>query len=725
MFSYHPSTMSDYGIDGRPDYSRWSTDYRMEVSAAAGLGHINNFIEPQVIITDGSGREDAFLTNSIRRKITELDKVLIELPSNAIENMMWITRLDSGSLAAWSTTYVEILIHAPRDSSGSLVRLLKSIEDADYFNYRRPHLTIELPEEVDPTTWQYLQGLIWPPLGDGGTIHQSQVTLRHRVPRGLRKSQEAAAHMVESFYPARVLDSNVLILSPQVELSPLYYHYLMYVLLEYKYSTSGKGLDVRDVFGISLDLPTYYLNDSQPFQPPTILSSSSTSSSGPLKAEEATPFLWQAPNSNAALYFGDKWMEFHSFLTRRLAATKLKTTPIYHKQITDRYPSWMEFMLELIRARGYTMLYPNFGSNGVVTVHNDLYQEPEESWPKRKRKAMKSSSSSNEQDGDLDSSDPFIIEPSDFSSVHSSPTEHSLLSSDLLSLFPDSSGPLPALSSLPLLSYQGNPLNAARFTSAAHNYAEDFRREVGHCSPNDELPLKTAMSAADLFCNIPSFVDDTDDDTTAFRDQDDASVSPNHEPVTYDPPDPTLLEEYVPPPPEPDKADNSENTQHEFEAHLNRQAARAGSSAKAKEKSMQNTPEDDAKLELKETPDNQIHDSEAISDPSANIAAKEETKKHLGQQTKTEGRTSHSKISEKPAPGRNEKGNSEASFGEPGNQVDPRKVAVKGGQKGQVPISSDSTATTKDDVDEAEEDEVKVKKAEKGNGQAERMNPGS
>ena len=685
---YNPDDVSNHTTDGRPDYSRWSSDYRMEVSVAAGLGHINNFIEPLVIITDGSGKEDAFFTNSIRRKTHDLDKVLIELPSDAIEKMMWITRLDGGSLAAWSTTYVEILIHAPRESSGSLVRLLRSIEEADYFNYRRPHLTVELPEEVDPATWQYLQELIWPPLGDGGTAHQSQVTLRHRVPRGLRNSQETAAHMVESFYPARVLDSHVLVLSPQVELSPLYYHYLTYALLEYKYSSSGRGLDIRDVFGISLDLPAYYLNDSQPFEPPTILSSPSISSGGSSNPEGAAPFLWQAPNSNAALYFGDKWVEFHSFLTRRLAATKLKTTPIYHKQITDKYPSWMEFLLELIRARGYTMLYPNFGSNGIVTVHNDLYQEPEESRTRQKKKPLGSSSKSGEQDGDFDPSESFTIDPSDFPSIRSSPPEHSLLSSDLLSLLPDSSGPLPALSSLPLLSYQGNSLNAARFTLAAHNYAEDFRKEVGHCSPNDESPRAIAMSAADLFCNIPGFVDDADDDATAFKEsgsKEDAPINPNPEPLSYDPSDPTLTEEYVPPLPNPDKADSSENTQNEFEAHLNRQAASADSSGKSKGKPKQPEQHDDTSSQSKETADAATHDSDAISDRRAKAAASEETLKHVERQTKKEGGHSGKK---KLAPGGNEKGTSEASFGKPGSEVDPRKLAVKGGEKGQVPISS-------------------------------------
>ena len=562
----------------------------MEVSVAASLVHVDNFIEPQVIIVDGSGQEDSFFINSIRRKTHDMSKTLIELPADVTENMMWITRLDAGSLSAWQTTYIEILIHAPPDSSGSLVRLLNSIEDADYFNYRRPHLTVELPEEVDPNTWSYLQEFIWPPLSDGSVAHQSQVTLRHRVPRGSRDSQEATAHMVESFYPARTLDSNVLILSPQVELSPLYYHYLMYTLLGYKYSSSGRGLEISEVLGISLELPHYYLNDSKVLEPPMILSSSVGGSAISSTSEDITPFLWQAPNSNAALYFGDKWMEFHSFLTRRLAATKMKTTPIYHKQISDKYPSWMEFLLEMIRVRGYTMLYPNFGSNGIVTVHNDLYQEPEEKRHRRK-KVSKSPKRVSDDEAELNASEPFTVDPSDFSSIRSPSPERSLLSADLLSLFPDSSGPLPALRTLPLLSYQGVELEATYFTSAAQSYADDFRKEVGHCGPDDEPPGVKPMSAVDLFCNIPGFYDQSSDTDTAFKQPTKEGVSSNSEPIVFD-----RLEVLTPLPADPDEADSSESMQSEFEEHLQRQkvgkSIQDSKKAEVKAKAEKSGPED-------------------------------------------------------------------------------------------------------------------------------------
>lgn len=379
--------------DARPDFSPWSSDFRMEISVAAALGHIQTFMHPQVVITDDQGREDGFFTKAIRAKASELGKSIIELPPDASHNMMWIARLDSTSLAgnvprlhfstladtatAWQTAYVDILIHAPPHSSGSLLRLLKSIEAADYFSYRRPHLTIELPAEIDPPSLRYLEELVWPPIDPSAAHHASQVTLRHRVPRRASTVEEASIRLVESFYPARPANSHVLVLSPQVELSPIYFHFLMYSLLEYKYSSTAAPIgEGSSLMGLSLELPSMHLNESNMFSPPIVQQASKKSGD---RSERPTPFLWQAPNSNAALYFGDKWVEFHSFLTSRVSLDPAKTPERPHL-ISERYPSWLEYILELMRARGYTLLYPNFpsGRESIASVHYELFQPPEE-----------------------------------------------------------------------------------------------------------------------------------------------------------------------------------------------------------------------------------------------------------------------------------------------------------------------------------------------------------
>lgn len=71
----------------------------MEVSVGASLGHMQTFVHPQVIITDHASREDTFFIKAVKAKAVAIDKSVIELPLDAAENFMWITRLDSGSLA--------------------------------------------------------------------------------------------------------------------------------------------------------------------------------------------------------------------------------------------------------------------------------------------------------------------------------------------------------------------------------------------------------------------------------------------------------------------------------------------------------------------------------------------------------------------------------------------------------------------------------------------------
>ena len=466
--------------DARPDFSQWSSDFRMEVSVTAGMEHIQTFLHPQIIITDDPAREDSFFIDAIRSKAADLGKGLIELPPEAAETMMWMARLDSGSLAAWPTTYVDILIQAPKGSSGSLVRLMRSIEDADYFGARRPHITVELPAEIDQPTWRYLQNLVWPPLDWSGAPHASQVTLRHRIPRRTTSEEEASARLVESFYPLRTEDSSVLLLSPQVQLSPLYYHYLMYTLLEYRYADyNRKAKDAPDLMGISLDLPSTYANDTTGFEPPR-----RTSSSG--EDREETPFRWQLPNANAALYFGNKWMEFHSFISNRLSKPPTTSPKVFSKS----HPAWLEYMLELMRARGYSLLYPNFPSEelNLATIHSDLYQVPEEFTQKKARSSSPS----------LSTNDDFTV---DLTNVKPPKNERTLLENNLVSLLP-SAGDLPELANLPLLNYEGGSITGEQSGVSSFAFSNTFRTENGGCKNQKEQEGRQPCSANDLFCHL-------------------------------------------------------------------------------------------------------------------------------------------------------------------------------------------------------------------------------
>ena len=521
----------------------------MDASITSALHHIHSFMHPQVYITDEAGNDEVFFTNAIRSKGYETQRSVIELPADALHRMMWITRLDYGSLQgrldlvcdydyqakqnlAWHNTYVDILIHAPPESSGSLIRLLRSIEEADYFGCRRPHLTIELPTDIDPPTWSFLQNLVWPPLDPSGAPHVSQVTLRHRIPIDRAGSEEASARFAESFYSARPQKSHVLVLSPRVQLSPVYYHYLFYNLLEYKYAAYGGQTDQADnLMGISLDLPTRSLDNARPFSPPVTKPKAdayTTTDEAPI-IPSPLPFLWQAPNSNAALYFGDKWAEFHSFLTNRLLVQQRHPSS-RTRIINPEQPSWTEYLLELMRTRGYTLLYPNLpSSESLATVHNELYQPPEE------ETALAPSTES------ADTVEPFTVNPLLTSPKHLPQHEQPLLTTPILTVLP-SDGDLPTLSTLSLLSYFGEALSPWLAKNEAIRYANDFRSQIGRCEAGNS---KTAipMKADDLFC-----VDLDDDPQTVEK-------------------TPAVDQPWQPPPP----AEKPETTQ-EFLAHLARQA---------------------------------------------------------------------------------------------------------------------------------------------------------
>lgn len=407
-------------------------------------------------------------------------------------------------VSAWHTTYIDLVIHAPPKSSGSLLRLLKSIQAADYFGARLPHITIELPAEIDPPTLDFLDNLVWPPIDLSGAPHASQVTLRHRLPRYGFTTEEAATHFIESFYPARSRESHVLLLSPQTELSPIYYHYIMYNVLEYQYSRYGQQAhQSENLMGISLELPSSYLNYSKQFEPPTLNLIKSNDS--PDKSLKHTPFLWQAPNSNAALYFGEKWIELHSYLSSRISLQdpelpENRRPPARQKIISEYFPAWMEYVQELMRARGYSLLYPNFaGSNdAIATVHDELYQPPEEYTPSRPR-------SSPAPIPTINPNEPFTADPATHLSNRPSSPESPLLVSSLLSLLPEP-GDLPELAELPFLAFDGNALSPSLSESTARSFAEEFRREIGGCKDSYEAIVEP-MSADDLFCSLNSSED--------------------------------------------------------------------------------------------------------------------------------------------------------------------------------------------------------------------------
>jgi hypothetical protein len=479
--------------DARPDHSTISSDNRMSSSVRAGFSYIYKYLQTSVVIIDTS-LEHSFFTHAIRDRTNELDVSLIALSNAGDESLQWLTKLDSQSLRFWNRVQLDIVVHSAAESSASLMRLLRSIKNADYFGNPLPRLTVELPSRVDPPTLTYLSRFRWPP---SSLEADSKLVIRHRTDPSPFTPAEASLHTVETFYPVNGLTSHVLILAPNAELSPSYYHYLMYAILEYKYSANIVNVD--HLLGISLDLPTKGLNGTATFSPS--------------QAGISTPcFLWQAPNSNAALYFGDKWIEFHSFLSNRLTVEPdLGQSVKQAKLISTQSPAWLEHMLELMRARGYSMLYPSFAdqaASSIVSLHQELYHMPEE-FAATPATAVDSSQSRE----DTQSLDSVTILTADVDSNTREKDATAAGTSSILTLLSqgsavtsDENGPsgLPNLADLPLLSFLGESLTLSESVQLSTSFADEFAIAHGGCRSLNDHNVNQ-RPAEYLFC-LPELI---------------------------------------------------------------------------------------------------------------------------------------------------------------------------------------------------------------------------
>ncbi|ORY18379.1 hypothetical protein BCR34DRAFT_554121 [Clohesyomyces aquaticus] len=501
--------------DARPDYTEYSSELRAEGSVKAAMTHINSFLHPQVTIIDDSISEDPFFVRGIRAKAKMLTIPIIEVPKDGADNFMWITRLDAGSLRSWHIPTVDIVVQAPSGASGGVMQLLKSIAKADYGGLKPPRLTIELPSDLDDSMKRFLESFVWPPPNPNDLLAANQLTLRRRITNQRTNQEESSIKFLELFYPTSTVHSHVLLLSPQVQLSPLYYHYIRYALLEYKYSAYGE-MDRDNIMGISLELPTTLLDGKTALKSPQSKDMHATRYTEDFDNVPNAPFLWQAPNSHAALFFGDKWAELHSFLTNRIAKQReTRKASAKPKLVSETMPAWTEYMLEFMRARGYSLFYPStLTSESFATVHNELYHPPEEFAPTPSKVA-------NEEIYSPPPKHPY--EP--FLTADSPPppprkTELPVVPlARPLHLAIPFDGDLPELPHLPYLLYDGEMIKPENASSRAITYANEFRESVGGCKIPEGKHRKVSWgSAKDLFCFGDEDENDWEDDVKPEED---------------------------------------------------------------------------------------------------------------------------------------------------------------------------------------------------------------
>lgn len=389
---------------------------------------------------------------------------------------------------------MDIVVHATPNGSGNLKRLLSSLAKSDLGAMAIPHLTIELPNTIEPQVERFLAGFRWPPTQSASSGRPNMLTLRHRIPRQKLTDEESSVRFLESFWPAQASHSHVLVLSPHTEVSPNFFHCelyplwafdvdvanaaaldLKYTLLHNRYSHMANAEDWNSkMLGISFAAPNTLLDNSQPLTVPQ--------PNG--EAGWKGAFLWEAPNSDAMLVSGEKWVELHGFVTQVLDkqhSTSQSPALLAHKEISKKYPSWLEYILQLSRLRGYFTVYPGPETASVVMgVHNDLPELPEE------YDADHDAHDEAASDDDIRDRATLLFDP--YSRVN------------ILGTLPRA-GELPSLSDVPVLSWDGQSAagGLSGLDAGAREFAARFRREVGQCA-EDEADRPFDKHARDLFC---------------------------------------------------------------------------------------------------------------------------------------------------------------------------------------------------------------------------------
>ncbi|KAL5601193.1 hypothetical protein BROUX41_005998 [Berkeleyomyces rouxiae] len=461
--------------DARPDYTLISSMSRMQMAAERAIYHINMHMHPQAVIIDGSGNENSFLLNGFRDYAAEAKLALIELPGGLPKEMSFLTMLDSVALSNWNKATVDIVVRAPAHGSAGLLRLLNSLSEADFAGVSVPHLTIELPHNVDVTTRRFLESFNWPPSHGSGASRTRMLSIRHRTTKRHPSEEENALRFFESFWPTHQNFSHVLLLEPTVQLSRNFFHYLHYSMLHYRYSHDAEvqAWDQR-LLGISLDHPTTHVDGIDPFQQPRKYIEVSDSE----RAEES--FLWQAPTSNAMLVFGNKWAEAHDLASGLLNARPWRNistasdVAIQPKILGKSYPSWMEYLLVLSRVRGYLTVYPSLTTaSTVAAVDSSSYTAPEEYTAAEANQSKQRARKQNAL----------------FSTGSTIATLDTLWRNRL-----------PMLGDMQILGWQGEVARLGDVNSAAKDYVPEFRSLYGQCTAEDPIRVRREGSVGDLFC---------------------------------------------------------------------------------------------------------------------------------------------------------------------------------------------------------------------------------
>ena len=440
--------------DARPDHALESSTERMAASVQAALQALQRELSLNAILFDDSGSEDDFFLGAIKSQAKPAGTAAIPLPNRDA----WMFSLDGHSLREWQSLSIDIVIQASSEASGNLIRLLKSIQRADYSGLTHPKLIIELPAHVDQALSDFIAGYRWPP---HASYSERRLFLRRNPDPKLSGSIERSLLTLETFYPP-TLQSHVLLLAPEVELASSFYQVLMFQALEYKAGARAAAISSR-LFGISLE---------------------------PSNANQATPVsLSQAIEGSAVLFFGDRWNELHNFVTLRLYADPEWERTVATAFSPEKAPAWLQAISELLQAQGMFMLHvnPGGGASPLITVHNEI--------------------ASARASGRIDVSDlsAFSIkEKSDVLVVDEDwqkqkPEHFMLATASVTSLLGEQERSL-AFDDVSVIDHSGKLLTWKEVDIVTKTFRESFAKTVGGCQSVEHLEQSERSEIGRLFC---------------------------------------------------------------------------------------------------------------------------------------------------------------------------------------------------------------------------------
>ncbi|GAA5935134.1 hypothetical protein JCM10213_000654 [Rhodosporidiobolus nylandii] len=293
---------------------------------------------------------------------------VVGMRSAEVRKAEWVGALELEALRHWHVPRIDLSV-VTNDRPVSLHRLVSSLQTAYYYG-DDVALSLNLEQTTDRLTHRLVDDLRWP----HGTY-----SLRHRILLG-----GLMPAIVESWYPTSN-DTYGVLLEDDVEVSPLFYGWLKFTILQYRYTRAGRKASSR-MFGVSLyQQKNIELRPEgrQPFDAHRLFTD--------LSLYPTSPYLSQIPCSWGAAYFPEVWREFHTYLSLRLSELALPISePLVPAIRSNRWPrSWKKYFIELVYLRGYAMLYPNYPAfESLSTNHLEKGTHVHTSQVEEKKKAL-------------------------------------------------------------------------------------------------------------------------------------------------------------------------------------------------------------------------------------------------------------------------------------------------------------------------------------------------